>query len=249
MATHGESKKGLVVFVSERSSWKRLGLTVLLHLLVVLAVLSVPRRPATLIDSRPLDVRLVELTKPEAAAPVSTLPVPSRTAPTPQFAPLPEVPVFAVNTQPIVSVTTEDPTPKPQPLVTQPADEGLSRPSMASIFQAAQPPTAAPDPSAAPTAVPVRHVDVSQVSYLHAPQPQYPLPSRRAREEGRVEVQTLVDALGAPQQVRVARSSGFDRLDAAALVAVRAARFKPHTENGVPRAFWVVVPVVFEMDL
>ena len=75
---------------------------------------------------------------------------------------------------------------------------------------------------------------------------------RRAKkylqEQGRVDVRLLVDARGLPQQAQVARSSGHARLDEAALAAVRATRFKPYTENGMPQPFWVVMPLVFELE-
>lgn len=48
-------------------------------------------------------------------------------------------------------------------------------------------------------------------------------------------VQLLIDEAGRPRQVRVAQSSGHVRLDDAALAAVRAARFKPCTENAARR--------------
>jgi protein TonB len=77
---------------------------------------------------------------------------------------------------------------------------------------------------------------------------EYPLASRRLREQGRVEVRLLVDAMGLPQQAQVVRTSGYQRLDEAALATVRATRFKPYTENGVPQSFWVVMPLVFELE-
>jgi periplasmic protein TonB len=241
-------EKEWVMGVFERGSWKRLALTATLHVLVILAVWMAPRRPAAVIDSRPVDVRLIDSIRRDTLVVAEALPVPSRPAPTLLFAPPPEVPVVTNNTQLNVRVQTEDPTPKPQLPEPRLAAEEPPRQAAASSTLAAPPSAAAPDPNA-PASTLARVLDVSKVSYLQAPQPLYPLPSRRAREEGRVDVQTLVDIHGAPQQVHVTRSSGFDRLDAAALAAVRAARFRPHTENGVPRAFWVVVPVVFELDL
>jgi protein TonB len=61
-------------------------------------------------------------------------------------------------------------------------------------------------------------------------------------------VRVLVGADGLPQQTQVLQSSGHDRLDEAALRTVRATRFKPYTENGVPQPFWVVMPLVFELE-
>ena len=61
-------------------------------------------------------------------------------------------------------------------------------------------------------------------------------------------VRVLVDARGLPQQMQLTRSSGFASLDEAALATVRATRFKPYTENGVPQPFWVLMPLVFELE-
>lgn len=61
-------------------------------------------------------------------------------------------------------------------------------------------------------------------------------------------MRVLVDAEGQPRQMVLVKSSGYQRLDDAALATVRATRFKPYTENGVPQPFWVVMPLVFELQ-
>jgi len=76
----------------------------------------------------------------------------------------------------------------------------------------------------------------------------YPVASRRLREAGQVQVKVLVDAQGLPRQLLLLRSSGFPRLDESALATVRATRFKPYTEDGVAQPFWVVMPLIFEME-
>ena len=72
--------------------------------------------------------------------------------------------------------------------------------------------------------------------------------SKRLRESGQVQVRVLVDATGKPQQMSMIKSSGFARLDDAALATVRATRFRPYTEDGVAQPFWVVMPLSFEME-
>jgi protein TonB len=91
-------------------------------------------------------------------------------------------------------------------------------------------------------------VSIGAVRYLSPPVLDYPIAARRAREEGRVHVRVLVDAEGRPAQTQVVRSSGFQRLDASALATVAATRFRPYTENGVALPFWVVMPLVFELE-
>lgn len=144
-------------------------------------------------------------------------------------------------------------------------------PATASPTPAAAPPpaaTAAPETSAAvtppaaagsaPVPVPAagvalepagpRTLDIQRVRYRVPPVLVYPPASRRAQEEGQVQVRLLVDVSGLPTQVELARSSGHARLDEAALASAGLSRFHPHTENGQPRPFRVLVPFVFELE-
>ena len=78
--------------------------------------------------------------------------------------------------------------------------------------------------------------------------PEYPRLSRRLGEAGLVVVRVYVDEAGAPRVVQIAQSSGFARLDDAALASVQRARFKPYSENGVPTAGWARIPIPFELE-
>ena len=89
---------------------------------------------------------------------------------------------------------------------------------------------------------------ITAVEYLTPPVLEYPLASRRLRESGQVAVRVLVDPKGSPGATQLMRSSGFERLDIAALAAVRATRFKPYTENGRAQPFWVVMPLAFDLQ-
>lgn len=135
------------------------------------------------------------------------------------------------------------PTPAPQPYEVPQVEPTPVPPAQPVV----EPVVAAPAPPAPPAPEP-RAVDIGMVRYLVQPVLHYPTQSRRLGEQGRVNVRVLVDANGLPQEVRVARSSGFQRLDDAALATVRATRFKPYTENGTALAFWVVMPLVFELE-
>ena len=86
---------------------------------------------------------------------------------------------------------------------------------------------------------------VESVEYLRAPSPQYPRESSRRREYGTVVLRVLVDAMGRPAQIQVERSSGYERLDLAARVAVEKALFRPHEVAGVAQASQVLVPIEF----
>lgn len=62
----------------------------------------------------------------------------------------------------------------------------------------------------------------------------YPAESLRAGEKGSVVLSMVVTADGSVRSVEVAQSSGFPRLDAAAMTAIRTCRFTPQLVDGVP---------------
>jgi protein TonB len=80
---------------------------------------------------------------------------------------------------------------------------------------------------------------------LNNPLPVYPPLSKRLGEQGQVLVKVLISAQGYAQQAAIAQSSGFKRLDEAALNAVHSWRFVPGKRGGVPEAMWFNVPVEF----
>ena len=62
--------------------------------------------------------------------------------------------------------------------------------------------------------------------------PDYPKGARERREEGDVTLELRVDAEGMVEDVKVFSSCGFAELEAAAVVAVRKARFAPARQGG-----------------
>ena len=93
-----------------------------------------------------------------------------------------------------------------------------------------------------------RTVPTSAVQYLRPPAPVYPRASRRQGETGRATVRVLIDEQGRPAELRVQSSSGYARLDEAALEALRDARFRPYAENGVAQRVWALVPIHFDLE-
>lgn len=80
------------------------------------------------------------------------------------------------------------------------------------------------------------------------PQPEYPPLSRRRGEQGTVTLRISVDDHGGVAHVELVDSSGFRRLDEAAIAGVRAWRFEPATEaSGAPIDSEVLWRVVFEL--
>ncbi|RYF13541.1 MAG: energy transducer TonB, partial [Comamonadaceae bacterium] len=100
----------------------------------------------------------------------------------------------------------------------------------------------------APPAPPRIELPSTSADYLQNPQPDYPAISRRLGEEGQVMLRVLIGADGSAQQVELRRSSGYERLDRAALETVRRWRFVPGKRNGVPEAMWFNVPIHFVLE-
>ncbi|XOT94497.1 energy transducer TonB, partial [Alcaligenes pakistanensis] len=87
---------------------------------------------------------------------------------------------------------------------------------------------------------------IGRVDYLgRRPVPVYPRASERRREQGRVVVRVVISTQGSVLEAKVQNSSGYERLDESALRAVRTARFKPYTENGVAYRAMADIPFDF----
>ena len=79
-------------------------------------------------------------------------------------------------------------------------------------------------------------------------QPEYPPASRRAGEAGTVQLQVYVLESGKAGEVKVVKSSGFEKLDEAAVKEVqRNWRFVPGKEDGKPVAMWHTFAVTFKL--
>jgi protein TonB len=79
-------------------------------------------------------------------------------------------------------------------------------------------------------------------------QPRYPSPDIREGNEGNADVEVYVLPNGRVGDARIARSSGFERLDQSAIEeAKRNWRLLPATRDGVPLAQWYKVRVTFKL--
>jgi protein TonB len=72
--------------------------------------------------------------------------------------------------------------------------------------------------------------------------------ARRAREQGKVILRVHVDAEGRVAGIELYRSSGFERLDKAALAAVRQWRFAPARSGDRAVAGVALVPINFSLE-
>lgn len=106
------------------------------------------------------------------------------------------------------------------------------------------PPEPVPPPRGAPV---VRTAPTANAYGLS--KPDYPPVSRRLGQEGVVTLMLYVKENGRVGDAKVEKSSGFPKLDEAAVAhALRNWRFKPGTENGKPLAMWHSFRVKFTLD-
>lgn len=133
--------------------------------------------------------------------------------------------------------------PRPKPLVRpRPVQETPPKKAEMAMERVAAPAPA--DAAPAPeSAIVLSRLDAD---YLNNPRPAYPTLSRRLGEEGRVMLRVLVRADGTPAEITVHASSGYARLDEAALDAVRRWRFTVR-RGGAAVAAPVLVPISFTL--
>lgn len=104
------------------------------------------------------------------------------------------------------------------------------------------PPT--PEPVAAAPQRQVARV-APEVRAKNCAEPEYPAASQRLGETGSVRLALLVGTDGKVKESRVERSSGFPRLDEAAVAGLSRCRFTPGTVDGVPESAWAQIRYTF----
>ena len=111
--------------------------------------------------------------------------------------------------------------------------------------RSAAPPPAAPKPVERAT---VKTPPSTSGKGARITQPEYPPASRRAGEAGTVQLRCFVQEAGRCSEVSVVKSSGFDKLDEAAVKEVqRNWSFVPGKEDGKPVAAWHTFAVTFRL--
>ena len=89
--------------------------------------------------------------------------------------------------------------------------------------------------------------DIRPPKELHRPSLQYPSASQDVGDEGIVTLRFIVQPDGSVSDIRIARSSGYRRLDAAAVRSLRRAKFQPATCHGKPIAMRIHYSFTFEL--
>lgn len=111
------------------------------------------------------------------------------------------------------------------------------------------PPTevAAPPSENAIAAAPMESGAAQQLRTTNRVEPVYPATSRRMGEEGTVRLRVLVDEKGRPRDVDVMNSSGYPRLDSAAIDAVKRWKFVAATDGSRPVTAYTQVSITFKL--
>lgn len=162
-------------------------------------------------------------------APARAMPVPVRT----EFAPAP-APAASVAAPPSEKATLLEPTPD---VASSAAAASASAPLSAGVTPASA------DESGGTAVTPPR----SDAAHLDNPKPVYPAVSRRLKEEGRVVLEVFILQDGSVGDLRIKASSGHERLDHAALAAVRRWTYVPARRGSTPIALWHTQSLLFSL--
>ena len=190
------------------------------HGVAIVGLMNASRLRDAVVDAKPIFLAVVDT--PAPTAPPRPLPPP----PTTKIPPPPQLSLPLIAPEQV---------PAPSPIAAQ-----VLPPPPAPVAPVEGP--QAPAPSIVPKTIPA-----SAVQYIVPPAPVYSRISAKMRESGKALVRVFIDEAGLPRNVQLALSTGFARLDDAALAAVRNCRFRPYLENGVAVAGWAAIPIEFEL--
>jgi protein TonB len=131
------------------------------------------------------------------------------------------------------------------PVMTKPQ---LEQPQLNVDVQQPQPEIDVPVDTAPPEADASTAISDANLQVTRRVEPVYPAQSRRAGEQGTVVFNVFVDENGHPQQINIAKSSGFDKLDQSALQAIHRWMFNPAVRGSQKVAAWTSVRVTFRLE-
>jgi periplasmic protein TonB len=214
------------------------GVVIGLHVIALAIAFTVREAQAPLpIESKTITAEL--LPPPTPAAPVAIE----------SAAPPPPKPVPVQRVKPKVQPhPAPKPTPTPMPVAQAPSQHEISAPPDPTP---APPAPAAPAAPPAPAAKPVMTISAPKdASHLSCSivEPTYPALSKRRGETGRAVVQFILAASGKIENIELKKSSGYDRLDQAALDAIRSSSCKPYLVDGEATRVPAVQPFDFSLN-
>ena len=179
--------------------------------------------------------QIIEPPKPAPPPPAPVVPKEPPPPPVKQAVVKPTPPVPQTQAPPQI-LAVETPTPAPYaPATVQVAPAAPVLPPSVPVAA-----VASPAPVPVPVPAPVVKVQPStDADDLYNPNQRYPRMSFSMGEQGTVMVRILIGAKGLPLKAELQKTSGFERLDQAALEYVMQSRYKPGTLNGVPNEMWM----------
>lgn len=165
--------------------------------------------------------------------------------------------LFAELITPPAPITPPKASPEPAPVKLQPAKKPVVKPKQEQLAAKSQAPAekkqtepapeppkpaeqvkeSAPAPAATPKPAQAAPVALSSELAVSCPKltpPEYPAISRRMGEEGKLILRVELDENGHIDNAKVLNSSGYERLDAAALSAVKSWQCNPSLRDGQP---------------
>ncbi|CAN5407072.1 hypothetical protein BH09PSE6_BH09PSE6_16140 [soil metagenome] len=178
---------------------------------------------------------------------------------------IPEVRESVTEAAPVFVQFMMAPAPKPTPKPVEP-EKPVVKPALRPVEQpkvlaatttapstdVAPAPQPVPEPPPPPAPAPAAEAPPAPIippnfvaAYLDNPAPAYPEASARRGEAGKVMLNVHVGVDGRADDVRVGTTSGYERLDRAAIDAVKRWRFAPAKQGERTMAAWVQVPVDF----
>ncbi|MGQ0530350.1 MAG: energy transducer TonB [Panacagrimonas sp.] len=202
----------------QQRSWPALLVILCLHAAGLWGLMQIEAVREAVQDITPIMVGMITVPQPEPPKPVMEPPPPT---------PVPD-----------------RPKPKPQMIAAQtPAPAAITAPPPEPVMVEAPPPPPAAAAEPAPV-IPPNFV----AAYLDNPPPAYPLSSKRLGETGTVLLRVRVSEMGRAESVELERSSGFARLDRAAIDAVRQWKFVPAKQADVAVPAYVLIPLNFDLS-
>lgn len=210
-----------------------IAIAIAIHLAAIWGLLQLDIVRRQLIEIVPIMVTFIN------PSPITIPAITVRPRPTEQPTPTPARRKTIEPPPPITAKASEMPAPHEAPAVSE-------RPEPLAVVTEAPPPpivSTVASTFSAPVALPQFNA-----AYLENPPPSYPPQSKRRHEEGTVLLRVYVSASGLPEKIELNMSSGWPRLDQAALDTVRNWRFVPANQGGKPVTAWVNVPINFSLE-
>jgi protein TonB len=198
-------------------------------------------------DSPVLQAQLVSPPAPPPAPPAAKAPPPP---PAPVRKPPPQLLTVAPAQKQSPAKAQEPSKEPPKPPAAAPSSVNEA-PSAASESSKSEAASSSNNPkSSASTGIDAGPVELNQLIMLFRPNTElfYPRLSKDIGEQGVVGVRLFINENGEVKTVTVVQSSGYERLDKAALQLASRIRFKPYLINGTPSRVNAGISIKFQLN-